>query len=57
MPIGSSKTPGLLTWPETQTMRVPPDLAIPMPANHSPPFMTISGRFIIVSTLLTTVGA
>src|SRR4026208_467022 len=79
MPIGSSYTPGFTTWPDTQTMRgppdlappppphptrpdtqtmrVPPDLPMPTPANHSPPLVTMSGRFMIVSTLLTTVGA
>ena len=38
-------------------MRVPPDLPVPRPANHSPPLVTMSGMFMIVSTLLTTVGA
>ena len=38
-------------------MRVPPDLPMPTPANHLPPLVTMSGRFMIVSTLLTTVGA
>ena len=34
MPIGSSNTPGLLTWPDTHTMRVPPERPMPSSLNH-----------------------
>jgi len=56
MPIGSSNTPGLLTWPETQTIRVPPERPMPRSANHFEPLSMIAGTFISVSTLLTIVG-
>jgi len=56
MPIGSSNTPGLLTWPDTHTMRVPPERPMPSALNHAPPLSMIAGTFISVSTLFTIVG-
>src|SRR6185369_11440335 len=56
VPIGSSNTPGLLTWPDTHTMRVPPDRPVPSSLNQAPPLSTMNGTFISVSTLLTIVG-
>ena len=48
--------PGFSTWPETQTMRVPPERPTPSSANQAPPLSMMKGMLLRVSTLLTTVG-
>src|SRR5438270_9634852 len=48
--------PGLLTWPATQSMRVPPFFGVPRLAYFSPPSRIIAGTVLSVSTLLITVG-
>src|SRR5437870_13038072 len=53
----SSYTPGFVTRPETEYMRVPPWVLVPSPANHSAPRLMMGGTQAIVSTLLTTVGS
>ncbi len=56
VPMGTSKLPGLLTWPETEKILVPPEFSTPSPANHSPPCLRIAGTAASVSVLLMVVG-
>ena len=48
--------PGLLTWPETEKMTVPPALLAPISWNHSAPRVKIVGTEARVWVLLTVVG-
>src|SRR5258708_39914481 len=43
MPMGNSKLPGLVTWPETEKMTVPPEFTGPKPANHAAPLRMMVG--------------
>ena len=44
-PNGTSYTPGLPTWPDTQNSFVPVDIPLPVRANASPPSSTIGSTF------------
>src|SRR4029077_4672057 len=55
-PNGTSYTPGLPTWPDTQNSLVPVDIPLPVRANASPPSSTIGSALTSVSTLFATVG-
>src|SRR6266851_3343180 len=54
--IDASYTPGFLTCPLTQYSFGPPFFSGPSAANHSAPFLRISGTLQSVSTLFTAVG-
>lgn len=54
--ISSSKTPGLLTCPETAKSLVPELFFLPKPANQLPPLQRIVGHTATVSTFVTVVG-
>ena len=56
VPIAISKLPGFSTWPETAKILVPPALATPRLANHSPPLRMIEGTEENDSVLLIVVG-
>src|SRR5579862_9860519 len=56
VPLGSSYTPGLTTWPLTQNKRLPPFFSLPNFAYHSAPLLMMGGTQAMVSTLLITVG-
>ena len=53
---GTSKLPGLLTWPLTEKHLVPPLLGTPISANQSAPFFIIDGTEAKDSVLLIVVG-
>src|SRR5580700_2648925 len=55
-PIGSSKLPGLLTWPDTEKILVPPAFFGPRPANHCAPLRRIAGTDAKLWVLLMVVG-
>src|SRR2546422_2808878 len=57
MATDASYTPGRFTRPETEYMRVPPWVLVPRLANHPAPRLMMCGRWQMVSTLLTIVGA
>ena len=56
MPIDSSTTQGVFTWPDSWNSFVPSFLGLPMPANHSGERRRIVGTTAMLSTLLTVVG-
>ena len=56
MPISSSTTQGLFTWPEMQKILVPVLLGRPRAANQDGPRRRMVGATAMVSTLLTVVG-
>jgi hypothetical protein len=56
MPIDSSTTQGVFTWPDSWNSLVPSFFGLPMPANHSAPRRRMVGTTARLSTLLTVVG-
>jgi hypothetical protein len=56
MPLGTSKTPGRFTCPDTENIRMPVEVGAPSALNAAPPFSTIHGTLARVSTLFTMVG-
>ena len=56
MPLMISNTPGRFTWPETATIRVPGEVAVPIAVYAAAPLFNNHGRLARVSTLLTIVG-
>src|ERR1700690_151369 len=51
-PNGSSKLPGLATWPETENIAVPPEFGGPKPANQIGPLRRIVGTEAKLCVLL-----
>ncbi|CAB4809429.1 unannotated protein [freshwater metagenome] len=51
-----SYTPGRFTWPDTATMRVPGDVALPIAVYAAEPLRMSHGKLAMVSTLFTMVG-
>ena len=43
IPIGISYIPGLVIWPDRQTIAVPLDFSVPVELNQSDPFLMICG--------------
>jgi hypothetical protein len=56
IPIGTSTSPVLLTFPTREKIFVPLLFSVPMPANQPAPFSIISGTVAQVSTLFRFVG-
>ncbi len=56
VPIGTSKLPGLFTWPETEKIFTPPLFGLPSFMNQSPPLRMMAGTEARVSVLLMVVG-
>ncbi len=56
VPTGSSHRPGRFTCPDTPYIRRPPSPGTPSDRNAWPPFSTIHGTVMMVSTLFTMVG-
>src|ERR1035437_1448961 len=56
VPMGTSTSPGFVTFPVTANTFVPFDFSVPMEENQAPPFSMITGTFAHVSTLLIKVG-
>ena len=56
MPSGTSKLPGLATWPETEKITVPPEFFGPRSANHCGPLRRIVGTEAKLWVLLIVVG-
>src|SRR5258707_15403796 len=56
MPMGNSKLPGLVTWPETEKITVPPEFTGPKPANHAAPLRMMVGTEAKLCVLLMVVG-
>ena len=56
MPIASSTTQGLFTWPDIWNSLVPSFFGLPKLANHAAPRRRIVGTTAMLSTLLTVVG-
>src|SRR5262245_50239045 len=57
MPSGTSKLPGLATWPDTEKITVPPEFCGPSAANHCGPLLRIVGAEAKLCVLLIVVGA
>src|SRR6202035_2310291 len=56
IPMGNSKLPGLVTWPETEKITVPPEFTGPRPANHAAPLRMMVGTEAKLWVLLMVVG-
>src|SRR6267142_6912717 len=56
MPMGNSKLPGRVTWPETEKITVPPEFSGPKPANHTAPLRMMVGTEAKLWVLLMVVG-
>src|ERR1700677_5144618 len=56
IPMGNSKLPGLVTWPETEKIAVPPEFTGPKPANHAAPLRRMVGTVAKLCVLLMVVG-
>src|SRR5690606_34304962 len=56
IPIGTSMSPGLTTFPPTANVLVPLDFSVPIRAYQAAPFKMICGTFAYVSTLLLLLG-
>ena len=56
MPSGTSKLPGFATWPDTEKITVPPELAGPRPANQAAPLRMMVGTEAKLCVLLMVVG-
>src|SRR5579863_7982890 len=56
IPKGNSKLPGLVTWPETEKIAVPPEFTGPKPANHAAPLRMMVGTEAKLCVLLMVVG-
>src|ERR1700742_3205842 len=56
IPMGNSKLPGLVTWPETENIAVPPELGGPRPANQAAPLFMMVGTEAKLCVLLMVVG-
>ena len=56
MPMGTSISPVLFTFPARAKTLVPLLFSVPMPANQSPPLRMMGAMLANVSTLLMSVG-
>src|SRR6202021_498406 len=56
IPMGSSRLQGLVTWPETEKIAVPPEFTGPRPANHAAPLRMMVGTLAKLCVLLIVVG-
>src|SRR6202167_6535426 len=56
IPMGNSKLPGLVTWPETEKIAVPPEFTGPKPANHAAPLRRMVGTVAKLCVLFMVVG-
>src|SRR5277367_2442731 len=56
IPIGNSMLQGLVTWPETEKITVPPEFTGPNPANHAAPLRMMLGTEAKLWVLLMVVG-
>src|ERR1700722_7506816 len=56
IPMGNSKLQGLVTWPETEKIAVPPEFTGPRPANHAAPLRRMVGTVAKLWVLLMVVG-
>src|SRR3974390_3035666 len=56
IPMGNSRLPGLVTWPETEKSAVPPEFTGPKPANQAAPLRRMVGTLAKLWVLLMVVG-